>query len=287
MRIPPSVLRGSKKRIGIARETLSRQIGREQHFCFKRLPRVERTTVAKQEELAGFYFCNGWHRPGGRYAISSLERRKLLQTLSPHASASRTRESPSSSPTNETQESAMLHFRNRESLSFSWHDASKHSEEQFSFSTAQATLHSTHHDASELSEAEMLSLSVALSAVQFSEQDWSTAQSGPSQHDAFELSEAERLSISIASLGVECPEHDMSTPLPILSDDQRTTTASPSSTAQLQQSAQSGQPSLTSSAEGNRKYRPTDVDEECQICIDPLEDPTRSLGASFATMIYI
>jgi len=37
------------------------------------------------EELAGLYFCNGWHRSRGRYAISSLDRRKLLWTLLPGA----------------------------------------------------------------------------------------------------------------------------------------------------------------------------------------------------------
>lgn len=35
------------------------------------------------EELADLYFCNGWHRPGGKYAIPTSERRKLLLLLFP------------------------------------------------------------------------------------------------------------------------------------------------------------------------------------------------------------
>ncbi len=189
----------------------------------------------------------------------------------------------------------------------SWHDASEISEgDQFSFSTAQPTLQ---HDPSELSEDEMLLLSIAQLSVQSPQQDWSTfseaerlsfstAQPLPSQHDVFELSEAERLSFSTASPEVQSPEHDISTfllraqaqnlgtPLPASSGDQRATTASSSSIAQLQQntqseSTQSRQPSLTSSAEGNRKDRTVDVGEECPICTDPLEDPNEVTRCTF------
>jgi hypothetical protein len=304
-------------------------------FLLQSIDRSRTHGGSEAEELAGLYFCNGWHRPGGRYAISSSERRKLLQALFPRSSESRTQilpaiprpDPPTSSPANETQESTLLHFSNRERLSFSieqpamqssWHDASEFSEgDQFSFSTAQPTLHSTQHDASELSEAEMLFLSIAQLTVQSPQQDWSTfseaerlsfstAQPAPSQHDAFELSDAERLSFSIASPEVQSPEHDISTfsvlqrlrqstsaqaqdlgtPLPASSDNQRATTASSSSVAQLQQnsqseSTQSGQPSLTSFAEGNRKDRPVDVGEECPICTDPLEDPSEVTRCTF------
>ncbi len=71
---------------------------------------------SEAEELAGLYFCNGWHRPGGRYAISSSESRKLLQTLFPRSSrtqvlpATPRRDPPTSSPANETQESTLTPF---------------------------------------------------------------------------------------------------------------------------------------------------------------------------------
>jgi hypothetical protein len=48
MRIRPSVLRGSKKRIDIVEEILSRQIGREKNFCFNQLIVFEHMAAAKQ-----------------------------------------------------------------------------------------------------------------------------------------------------------------------------------------------------------------------------------------------
>jgi hypothetical protein len=47
MRIPLSVLRGSKKRTNIVEEILLRQIGREKHFCFNQLIVIEHTTATK------------------------------------------------------------------------------------------------------------------------------------------------------------------------------------------------------------------------------------------------
>lgn len=37
------------------------------------------------EEIADLYFCKGWHRKGGRYAISSTERLKVLQMCFPRS----------------------------------------------------------------------------------------------------------------------------------------------------------------------------------------------------------
>jgi hypothetical protein len=56
------------------------------------------TSGDEAEELAGLYFCNGWHRTGGKYAIPALERRKVLLLLFPNASEPTTRFAPAPQP---------------------------------------------------------------------------------------------------------------------------------------------------------------------------------------------
>ena len=204
------------------------------------------------KELAGLYFCNGWHRPGGIYAVSSSEAGKLLQTLSSRAPESgpqflravRPQEPPISSPTNETQGSVLQHLSNRETSSFS---------------VAQSALQRSRHNTSELSEAERLSFSIAQSAVR------------DSRHKAAELSEVERLSLSIALLAVQPLEYEM-------------TTSSSDSAVQRTARTESDQPgpsSLSCPAESDRKDRPVDVAEGCPICLLALEDPTEVTRCKF------
>ncbi|KAH8799402.1 hypothetical protein F5884DRAFT_863571 [Xylogone sp. PMI_703] len=135
------------------------------------------------EELVGLYFCNGWHRPGGRYAIPHSERRKLLQALFPRDSESETQtlpavlrqHSPISSPTNETQEPALLQFSDSE---------------RPSLSVMPLTVQDAGYSMPKLSEAEILSSSIAQSAIEPSEYETHTSSSfqridrtGPTQSE--------------------------------------------------------------------------------------------------------
>ena len=45
-----------------------------------------RARIRKEEveEMINLYFCNGWHRPGGKHPISFSERDKVLQILFPN-----------------------------------------------------------------------------------------------------------------------------------------------------------------------------------------------------------
>lgn len=141
----------------------------------------------QSDELAGLYFCDGWHRPGGKYVISSSQTRKLLQNLFPsipepetcYPPAARRPESPVSSLG--TRES-LTHPLDGDRLPLiaqpaeqsSWHGVSEVAEaERFSFSAAQPILNLFQYNASELSEVEMLSLSTANLTVQSPELDMS------------------------------------------------------------------------------------------------------------------
>jgi hypothetical protein len=229
------------------------------------------------DELAGLYFCNGWHRPGGRCAISSSQTRKLLQNLFPSIPERRTRyplatwrlESPVSSL--DIQEAALM----REFA-------------EFSFSARQPTPHPFQHNASDLSEVEILSLSTTQSRAQphdhdsfeLSEEDrlsFTTAESDiySSQQDTSELSEAEILSFSIANLTLQYPELDVSTF---------------SAPQQLQQASNSLEPNLEnlprypllpSTVEENRQDRSIEPDKNCQICLLALTGPTEVSRCKF------
>ena len=58
------------------------------------------------DELVGLYFCKGWHRTGGRYAVSTSERRKVFRLLFPNApeSAPRSERSSTEEPAFTSQE---------------------------------------------------------------------------------------------------------------------------------------------------------------------------------------
>ena len=43
-----------------------------------------RIKTEEAEEMVNLYFCNGWHRPGGKHPIPYSERDKVLQVLFPN-----------------------------------------------------------------------------------------------------------------------------------------------------------------------------------------------------------
>ncbi|RDL36269.1 uncharacterized protein BP5553_06881 [Venustampulla echinocandica] len=233
----------------------------------------------KADELAGLYFCNGWHRAGGKHAISSSQTRKLRLspfpgTPEPRANdlpPTRQLETPVSSPTSVTRESTYLL-----------------GEDGLLSSIAQSAVQFPLHGLSESPEAEGFSISVAQPAVR------------PSQDDISELAEAEWLSFSIANLTMGPPGLDMSTfsvpqhrqtttapapnleiPFRVFPDGRETSSAVHSQENTQSEPTQSEHPLVPPALDEHRKDKPVKLDESCQVCLLALADPIKVARCKF------
>ncbi|KAH8674421.1 hypothetical protein BGZ60DRAFT_403905 [Tricladium varicosporioides] len=250
---------------------------------------------SKADELAGLYFCNGWHRPGGKYAISSSQTSKLLRKLFPsipepeacHPPVTRRLVSPIPSLANRTRGSGRIDPLDGDRLPLSTAQPTVQSSRHEVLEIVEAVrFQPPQHNSSDLSEAEILSFSTAQLGVQ--PLAITQADGRLTQHDTSELSEAERLSLSIANLtvqsfGLNTSRADnlapnLEIPLPAPSYDQRMSPqGAQSEPTQLE-------PLPQTSINERGEIRPVQFNENCQICLLMMEDPIEVTRCKFCNI---
>jgi hypothetical protein len=244
------------------------------------------------EELADLFFCNGWHRPGGKYAIPNPERQKVLQSLFPSTpqpatwfiQAPRHRESPISSPANAAQDSASFGFSDAERLTLSM----AQSDEQYPSATSEPFATRTQRELPTPSPANAAQEITSLGLSDAERLSFSNAESSMQYPMPITNPLATRGQESVAPAQAPIPVRqsarlrgaEPTTPTP----DNQSTSITPSRSAVQTRQAAGAQfaPSLLparrfAQAPRNRvdprSDRIVDVNEECPICTDPLRSP--------------